>query len=141
MNEQVKASLWQRLWRVGRGAVFAPVLWLYLKAPRLWGLGGYGGLYAEDACSRLTNSPAAFWQHHPELCQELLETKVEGAAIFLLGVLAGMATWQLCLLAWRASNREVNRRDHDYDYDHDHVVHDRHNQHTQAKTSASVKSH
>lgn len=107
---EMRPWTWRWAWRTARHAVFAPVLWAYLKAPRVWGMGGYGGLYAEDACSRLTNSPAAFWQQHPELCQELLETKLEGAAIFLLGVLAGSTLWQACALASRARKRTAKRR-------------------------------
>lgn len=84
------------LFRSIRSLLLAPLVWVYLKTPRVWGIGGYGGLYAEDACSRLTNSPAAFWQRYPEQCRELLESKVEGMAIVLVAAMLVSATMRYC---------------------------------------------
>jgi len=66
-------------------AVRSPIRELYLHGPAAVGM--WGGIPASNVCARLTKVEAAFWEHHPAECEELIERECSSWIVFVLAVL------------------------------------------------------
>ncbi len=56
-----------------RRLILLPFMQLYLQGPTLAGYGFYGGRDMSFVCASKTTMPQFFWEHHPQMCLEIIE--------------------------------------------------------------------
>lgn len=95
--------------RLYRRAVVAPLRRLYLRGPRLWGWGFWGGAAVEDICASISNAPARFWSEHLDACADLIARDVDSLVVICETVLYFYVLFNVALVLWRILAQLISR--------------------------------
>jgi hypothetical protein len=77
-----------------------PLAELYMKGPKLFGMGMWEGMDPIDICAEISGFPSSHWAMHEEECLEKIRSKFESVVVVVWTTLVLLILYKVVSFAW-----------------------------------------
>lgn len=94
--------------------IVKPMAKFYLKGPKIYGFGMWGGMESQDICAEITGVASSHWTKNREDCYNIIQQRFDAVMIgvwflFLMFVLYKVSAffWYICVIIPAKEKREI----------------------------------